>query len=136
VRASRARIVVFVFQQVQPDSERGRNDVRAALRNVERVPTRAQWNALPATSPAIAPSPANPFVRSERDSSQMPFLPRWPRRGCGAAASLISRTFPYRWVDGGRVSGDGASVLVRADRLAWMPQRSPMLLCFADPGLE
>jgi hypothetical protein len=39
--------VVFVFQQAQPDIERGRNDVRAALRDVERVLTRAQWNALP-----------------------------------------------------------------------------------------
>jgi hypothetical protein len=40
--------VVFMFQQVQPDIERGRNDVRSALRDVERVLTRAQWNALPA----------------------------------------------------------------------------------------
>jgi hypothetical protein len=40
--------VIFMFQQVQPDIERGRNDVRAALSEVERVLTRAQWNALPA----------------------------------------------------------------------------------------
>jgi hypothetical protein len=40
--------VVFVFQQVQPEIERARDEVRAALRDVERVLTRAQWHALPA----------------------------------------------------------------------------------------
>jgi hypothetical protein len=38
---------IRIFQLVQPDIERGRNDVRAALREVERILTRAQWNALP-----------------------------------------------------------------------------------------
>jgi hypothetical protein len=38
---------IRVFQLAQPDIERGRNEVRAALGEVERILTRAQWNALP-----------------------------------------------------------------------------------------